>query len=198
MSLPESDASIRNMIEKIREAIARRPILRVTDAKWKVSAVLVPIFLKSGRYHLLFIQRTERVKDHKGEVSFPGGSYQKADGFLLNTALREAEEEVGLAPCDVEVLGELDDTSIVPTGYVISPFVGLIPYPYNFKLDKWETEELIQIPLEDLFNKNYFSKGTIHRDGKEFDTDCYKYRGKVIWGATYKILKQFLEIIAGL
>ena len=198
MSLPKSDASIRNMIEKIREAIARRPISRVTDAKWKVSAVLVPIFLKSGQYHLLFMQRTQRVKDHKGEISFPGGSYEKSDEFLLNTALREAEEEVGLAPCDVEVLGELDDTSIIPTNYVISPFVGLIPYPYDFKLDKWETEELIQIPFKDLCDEKFFSKGTIHAHGREFDTDCYKYGGKVIWGATYKILKQFVEIIAGL
>ena len=73
--------------------------------KMKVSAVLVPIFLKAGQYHLLFIQRTERVREHKGQISFPGGAYEKADGLLLNTALREAEEEIGLAPGDVEVLG---------------------------------------------------------------------------------------------
>ena len=91
------------MIEKIRTALAKRQILRINDSKMKVSAVLVPIFLKAGQYHLIFIQRTERVKEHKGQISFPGGAYKKADRLLLNTALREAEEEIGLAPGDVEV-----------------------------------------------------------------------------------------------
>ena len=76
----------------------QRRILHVNDSRMKVSAVLVPVFFKAGQYHLLFIQRTERVKNHKGQISFPGGAYEKADGLLLNTALREAEEEIGLAP----------------------------------------------------------------------------------------------------
>jgi 8-oxo-dGTP pyrophosphatase MutT (NUDIX family) len=143
LSLRASGATIRNVIEKLKEALAKRQVVRLSDSKMRVSAVLVPIFMKSGQYHLLFIQRTERVKEHKGQISFPGGAYEKADELLLNTALREAEEEIGLAPGDVEVLGELDDMLTVATNYVISPFVGLIPYPYKFKLDNWETEELI-------------------------------------------------------
>jgi 8-oxo-dGTP pyrophosphatase MutT (NUDIX family) len=87
----------------LREAIAKRRVLRVSDSKMKLSAVLVPIFLKAGHYHRLFIQRTEWVKEHKGQIAFPGGTYKKADGLLLNTALKEAEEEIGLAPGDVEV-----------------------------------------------------------------------------------------------
>ena len=79
MSLLASGASIKNVIEKLREALAERQILRINDSKMKVSAVLVPIFLKAGQYHLLFIQRTERVKEHKGQISFPGGAYEKAD-----------------------------------------------------------------------------------------------------------------------
>ena len=100
---------LKYVIEKLRDALAERRISRIHDQKMKVSAVLVPLFLKAGQYQLLFIQRTERVKEHKGQISFPGGAYEKADGLLLNTALREAEEEIGLTPGDVEVLGELDD-----------------------------------------------------------------------------------------
>ena len=151
LSLPASDASIKNVIEKLREVLTKRSVLHVSDSNMKVAAVLVPIFLNAGQYHLLFIQRTERVKDHKGQIAFPGGTYKNADGLLLNTALREAEEEIGLAQSDVEVLGELDDT-IVPTNYVISPFVGLIPYPYDFKLDKWEVEKLIERSLLRLYS----------------------------------------------
>ena len=196
MSLRASGASIKNMIEKLREALAERQILRINDSNIKVSAVLVPIFLKAGQYHLLFIQRTERVKEHKGQISFPGGAYEKADGLLLNTALREAKEEIGLAPDDVEVLGELDDVLTATTNYVISPFVGLIPYPYKFKLDEWETEELIRIPIANLSAKGCFSEDTIIIDGREILT-YFRYSDKIIWGATAKILKQFLEIVTG-
>ena len=93
------------MIERLRKALAQRPLSRINDPKPKVSAVLVPVFLKGGQYHLLFIQRTGRVREHKGQISFPGGAYEKADKTLLETALREAKEEIGLAPSDVEVLG---------------------------------------------------------------------------------------------
>ena len=186
------------MIEKIRTALAKRQILRINDSKMKVSAVLVPIFLKAGQYHLIFIQRTERVKEHKGQISFPGGAYKKADRLLLNTALREAEEEIGLAPGDVDVLGELDDVLTASSNYVISPFVGLIPYPYKFKPDKWETEELIEVPVTSLLVKNCFSESTVKLNGLEIDTGFYKCGDKIIWGATSKILKQFLEIFAGL
>jgi 8-oxo-dGTP pyrophosphatase MutT (NUDIX family) len=103
LSLLASDASIKNVIENIREALTKRQVLHVSDSKMKVAAVLVPIFLKAGQHHLLFIKRTEWVKEHKGQIAFPGGTYKKEDGLLLNTALREAEEEIGLAPGDVEV-----------------------------------------------------------------------------------------------
>jgi 8-oxo-dGTP pyrophosphatase MutT (NUDIX family) len=183
------------VIEKLRKALSKNTPLRISDTKVKVSAVLVPVFLKDGHYHLLFIQRTERVKEHKGQISFPGGAYEKADGLLLNTALREAEEEIGLAPGDVKVIGELDDTVTATSNYVISPFVGLIPYPYDFKLDKWETEELIEIPITFLLNKENYSEGITLQNGQEIETHFYKYGNKVIWGATSKILRQFLEIV---
>jgi 8-oxo-dGTP pyrophosphatase MutT (NUDIX family) len=196
LSLLTSGASIRNVIEKLREALAKRQVSHISDSKLRISAVLAPIFLKAGQYHLLFMQRTERVKEHKGQISFPGGAYEKADGLLLNTALREAQEEVGLAPGDVEVLGELDDMLTVATNYVISPFVGLIPYPYKFKLDNWETEELIEVPLTALMDKNCFSESKTITNGQEIEVYFYKYGDKVIWGATARILKQFLGIIA--
>ena len=185
------------MIEKLREALSERRIIRINDSKVKPSAVLVPIFLKAGQYHLIFIQRTERVKEHKGQISFPGGSYKKADGILENTALREAEEEIGLAPYDVWVLGELDDKTTFSSNYVISPFVGLIPYPYDFKPDKWETEELIEVPISTLLAKGCFCEEMIILKGREIPS-YFKLGNKVIWGATSQILEQFLEIFTRL
>jgi 8-oxo-dGTP pyrophosphatase MutT (NUDIX family) len=183
------------VIEKLRSVLAKRPVYRISDSKQRVSAVLVPLFLKDGQYYLLFIQRTERVREHKGQISFPGGAYERADKTLLNTALREAQEEIGLASGDVEVLGELDDMLTVSTNYIISPFVGLIPFPYNFELDKWETEELIEAPIAALQKKSCLSEETTITDGKEVIGYSFKYGDKVIWGATARILKQFLELV---
>jgi 8-oxo-dGTP pyrophosphatase MutT (NUDIX family) len=186
------------MIQQLREVLAKRPITRLNEPKKKISAVLVPVFLKAGKYHLLFIQRTERVRDHKGQISFPGGAYENADRTVLNTALREASEEIGLSPEDVDILGELDDALTATSNFVISPFVGLIPYPYDFKPDKWETEEILEVPLSVLQDKNNYSETTVMVSSQMPDPGCYKYGDRVIWGATSIILKQMLEIIAEL
>ena len=198
MSLPVSGASIKIVIACLRNALKEHRIQRINDSKMKKSAVLVSFYFKMGQYHLLFIQRTELVKDHKGQISFPGGAYEKEDRVLLNTALREAREEIGLVPEDVEVLGELDDITTTTSNYIISPFVGVIPYPYNFKLDKWETEELIEIPITALLAKGCFSEGIIIQNEEEINTYIFKYRDRNIWGATATILKQFLEIFSNL
>jgi 8-oxo-dGTP pyrophosphatase MutT (NUDIX family) len=186
------------MIEKLSEVLANRKALRADEPEHTPSAILMPLFKKDGQYHLLFIQRTERVKTHKGQISFPGGAYEKEDCTLLNTALRETYEEVGVSPTDVKVLGELDDMATAGGNYTITPFVGMIPYPYTFKLDEWETEELIMVPISALQDNNCFSEGTTIVDGKEVETYFYQYGKKIIWGATARILKQFLEIVENL
>jgi 8-oxo-dGTP pyrophosphatase MutT (NUDIX family) len=194
LPVPVSGANIKNVIESLSNALQERQILHIKDPNLRISAVLVPVFLKKGQYHLLFIQRTERVKYHKGQISFPGGAYEKNDGLILNTALREAEEEIGLIPKDVQILGELDDVLTATSNYIISPFVGLILYPYDFRPDKWETEELLEIPIADLQDKTCFSEGVTEYNGVEVETYFYRHGERSIWGATAKILKQFLEI----
>ena len=138
----------------------------------------------------------EKVKKHRGEISFPGGTREKGDETLLDTALRESTEEIGLLADDVEVLGELDDEVSVKTNYVISPFVGFIPWPYQFQVDGHETEETIEIPISALLN-NSSSRQDI-RDGKVVTSYFYNYEGRVIWGATARILNKFLDIFTRL
>jgi hypothetical protein len=103
-----------------------------------------------------------------------------------------------MTPSAVTVLGELDDMPTVATHYVISPFVGLIPYPYQFKLDEWETEELIEIPIAALLDKGCFSEGSMIVGEREMVSCFFRYGNKLIWGATARILKQFLGVIANL
>jgi 8-oxo-dGTP pyrophosphatase MutT (NUDIX family) len=113
------------MEKKLKQALSKRQKVYISDPRRTPSAVLIPLYKKQGEYYILFIQRTDRVKDHKGQISFPGGAYEEDDDSLLQTALREATEEVGLASEDVEVLGELDDFRTIGSGYTISPFVAL-------------------------------------------------------------------------
>jgi 8-oxo-dGTP pyrophosphatase MutT (NUDIX family) len=181
--------------KKLRQALSKRQKLHISDPRRTPSAVLIPLYKKQGEYYILFIQRTDRVRDHKGQISFPGGAYEEGDDNLLQTALREAAEEVGLAAEDVEVIGELDDYRTIGSNYVISPFVGRMPWPYQLQVDEWETEEVIEVPLSALLDKSNVSQDKDILEGEEIDQYYYHYRGKVIWGATARILNQFLGIL---
>lgn len=182
------------MKQRLRQVLSLRQKQRIVDPKRISAAVLVPIYDKEGQYYILFIKRTEWVEKHKGEISFPGGVHEEGDETLLATALRECAEEIGLVPDQVEILGELDDEVSVKTNYIISPFVALIPWPYQFKVDGKETEEIIEAPILALLNKGY-SRQSI-REGETVTKYYYHYQGRVIWGATARILNKFLDIFA--
>jgi 8-oxo-dGTP pyrophosphatase MutT (NUDIX family) len=183
------------MKEKIRQALAARTRLIVHDGDLKESAVLVPIFIKDGRCHIVFTQRTNHLEHHKGQISFPGGGRHTEDADLQVTALRESREEIGLKEEDVEVLGALDDAVTVTSRYRITPFVGLIPYPYQFIPEASEVQEIFTLPLDDLMHK---AKITIDQqvfNGQTIEVHTYETGGRIIWGATAWILSRFLEII---
>jgi len=159
------------------------------------AAVLVPLFKKGMDCHLLFTKRSEQVKYHKGEISFPGGVVDEEDSELVQTALREAFEEIGLKENDVQVIGMLDDILTI-TEFIVTPIVGLFPYPYPFKISEVEIAELIEVPLSFLLNGDCFSEREIFRGGHKEIVDAYQYGEYVIWGATARILKQFLDLIS--
>jgi 8-oxo-dGTP pyrophosphatase MutT (NUDIX family) len=183
------------MEQKLREFLAHRQKKSITDPKRMPSAVLLPIYYKEGQCHILFTRRTDNVKEHKGQISFPGGAHHGGES-LLDTALREAAEEVGLSPADVEILGELDDTATVISNYIVTPFVGVIPWPNKLRADGWETDELIEAPIAALLDKKTREDRDEVIEGKPVISYFYHYGGRVIWGATARILHQFLELYA--
>lgn len=184
------------MIQRLSQALISRQKQHLVERRRVRSAVLLPIYYREGQYYLLFIKRTEKVKNHKGQISFPGGVYSEEDRTLLNTALRESAEEIGLAPSDTEILGALDDTATITSGYVISPFVAIIPWPYQFKMNREEVEEIIEVPISVLLNKGCVPQKTKIIDGETVTSYFYHYQGNVIWGATARILNQLLDILA--
>jgi 8-oxo-dGTP pyrophosphatase MutT (NUDIX family) len=183
------------MEKKLREFMAHRRKKSINAPERIPSAVLLPIYYKEGQCYILFTQRTNNVKEHKGQISFPGGARQDGES-LLDTALREAREEIGLAPAEVEVLGELDDTATTTSNFVVTPFVGVIPWPNNLKADGWETDELIEVPIAALLDKKAREEKKEVVGGKPVTSYFYHYGDRVIWGATARILHQFLELYA--
>jgi 8-oxo-dGTP pyrophosphatase MutT (NUDIX family) len=183
------------MKEKIRQALASRTRLVVQDSNYKESAVLIPIYEKDGKCYIVFTKRTDHLAHHKGQISFPGGGRHKEDRDLQVTALRESHEEIGLKEEDVEVLGVLDDTVTETSYYRITPFVGLIPYPYEFTPEAFEVQDIFSLPIDDLMNKAKITVQDMSFGGKTIKVHTYEIGGRVIWGATAGILSRFFEII---
>jgi len=188
----------RSVNQRLRQALSLRKKQHIIDAGQVSAAVLLPIYWKQGQYYILFTKRTEQVKEHKGQISFPGGACQEGDGTLLDTALRECAEEIGLASSQVEVLGELDDVATLTSSYIISPFVALIPWPYSLKVNRWEIEEVIEVPISALLGKDSMRQDNEIVGGETVTSHFYYYQGRVIWGATARILNQFLDIFTRL
>lgn len=131
-----------------------------SDTLLKCAAVLVPLTLYKDEWHVLYTRRTDRVELHKGQVSFPGGACDEGETTPEQTALREAEEEIGLHPADVKVLGRLSQL-ITVSSFRVSPIVGVIPWPYAFKVAGFEVARVFTIPLLWLANRNNFWEFTM-------------------------------------
>lgn len=159
------------------------------------SAVLMPFFERDGRIHLLFTRRTGQVARHKGQVSFPGGVKEPGDITLLNTALRESAEEVGLDPGVVEILGVLDDVPTVSTEYVITPYVGFLNRPPAIELCREEVDCVFDVPLDKLLERGALHDECIEVEGVPRKVMAYRHDGHVIWGATARIVRQFTDIV---
>jgi len=207
--MSRSEACADDLSERIKEILTHREIKRVSAelglmAQPKVTpragqplvraGVLLPLFCKDGSYHILFTRRTDKVKRHKGEISFPGGIYDATDSDLSATALREAHEEVGLKPEDVQLLGALDEVMTL-TDFIVSPFVGLIPFPYAFVPSVEEIEEIIILPLAGFLKEGVLSEEDWTYQDKTATVYTYHCGRHIIWGATAKILRQFLNLI---
>lgn len=166
----------------------------IADWDLKPAAVLVPLFVKEGEHHLLFTKRTDNLRNHPGQISFPGGRHDDTDESLLATALRETEEEIGLKREHVEVLGELDDMMTI-TQYRITPYVGVIPYPYQFQPNTMEIERIIEVPIKLFLEPQRLEIQQRAVFKNTVDVYYYHVADEPIWGATARIVKHLLEVI---
>jgi len=159
------------------------------------ASVLLPLFIKDGHYWLLLMKRANTVEHHKSEVSFPGGVVDEKDDNLESTAKRETFEEIGVRDEDIEILGQLDDMTTITSRFIVHPFVGIVPFPYEFNLNRSEVDHLIEVPLQFFLDPSQPQTFSMHYKGDTFETPAFIYEGIVIWGATERILENFISVI---
>ena len=169
-------------------------VYKYADVRYRHAAVLIPLFFKNGEVHLLFTKRTDKVETHKGQISFPGGMADKSDDKLRETALRETWEEMGIKSSDIKLLGKTDKF-LTNTNFMVTPYVGHFPYPYEFKISEDEIERVIEVPLSQLIKPEIFEIKPWVRDGIKWNIHYYNYNGDVIWGVTGFLLSNFFQIV---
>lgn len=178
--------------ERLRAILGDRPKVTAELDGRVPAAVLILIFERGGEPWIVFTRRTEHVKVHKGEISFPGGARDREDADMRATALRETWEEIGLDPRVVEIVGELDDFPTFVSNYVVTPFVGVIPPPEAYIHSEIEVLEVLELPVRELVDglrvEDWRDRG---RDHPMF---FFEARGHTVWGVTGYILAGFLTI----
>ena len=173
----------------------RRPRVPPAGADSRRAAVLVPVLLEPEGARLVYTVRRGDLQDHAGQISFPGGGMDPADGSLRETALREAEEEIDLSPDLVEVVGELEEMYIPPSDFRVSPFVGLLPPEAEMVLAPDEVEAIFTVSLDELMAPETFRRVLWRRDGRDYEVPVFAVQGppqRNIWGATAAITASLL------
>ena len=181
--------------DALKRVLSSRQKSSAADPSMSPAAVLLLLYPKDGEYCILLNKRSEEVEYHKGEISFPGGVRDPEDRDFQETALREAQEEMGIDPEDVTVLGELDDV-VTRTGFAVRVFVGTIPYPYPLSPSSREIAEVLEVPIRELSEPANLREEACWADGEVSRSYCYAYGEHLIFGATARIVTQFLELLA--
>jgi len=197
-SIMDNNDKTPEIIREILNARTPAPVQESEGEERIHAAVLMPLFLDNGAYHLIFTKRADSVESHKGQISFPGGLVDDKDESFLDTALREADEEIGLLKEDIAVLGRIDDIQTKSTNFIVHSFVGVIPPSYDFRINPDEVEKIIRVPLSVFFSDDpRYKKEEAEFQGVIYPGTAWQYRSDVIWGATARIMINFIDNLGG-
>jgi len=154
----------------------------------------MPILPHGEEFCFLLTKRTDKVETHKGQISFPGGIEEKSDSNLLQTALRETWEEIGLAPEEIHILGEFDEYLSI-TGLIVTPFAAYVRGPLNLSPNPDEVDEILRVPFSIFQDGSTLRIETRVRQGVERKVYFYNFQGKEVWGFTAQIVRDLLQLV---
>lgn len=161
----------------------------------KQAGVLILLFPYENNLATVFMQRNTYPGPHSGQISFPGGKYEPGDENIINTALREAKEEIGIDIKSIKVIGQISSLYILASNFNVIPVIGYTKETPDFIIDKSEVEKTIIIKINDFYNPENLSSIEFTWEDEIIETPCFKIGNNIIWGATAMILSEFLEII---
>lgn len=181
--------------DRIATVLQSRLPKNLTGERYKPAAVLIPIQERDDGDHIVLTKRAEQLNHHRGQVAFPGGRVDADDRGDLEAALRESHEEIGIEPSHVRVLGRLDQVTAA-YDFVVTPFVGIIPPFYEFRLNPAETEAVFSVPIAALLEPNCVTLAD-HLSSHGEPVYHFYFNGWDIWGATARMITQFLDLVYG-
>ncbi len=161
----------------------------------KESAVIVPFIELNGKWYLIFEKKAKDNSKHAGQMAFPGGSKDTSDRSYLDTAIRETCEEISVCKNDLEILGEIEPTITLSSNFVIYPFAAIVWKKPPFKINRSEVEKLVFVPLSYLLEQFPFETKVVIINGVKKETKTIEYDGEIIWGASARILNNFLPLL---
>ena len=181
--------------KELAEVLSARGFTKLDDRGYRRGAVLMILYPKGDDIRIIFTVRSMRVSRHKGEAAFPGGEREEGDKDLLDTALRETYEEIGLGVPRDQVLGRLDDCLVRGSKFIVTPFVAFLNKEPKVSPNPIEVSDVIAVPLSMLMAPGALEEGVVTWRGKELRVPFFRYGRYKIWGATERILRGFLEIV---
>lgn len=165
-------------------------------AGYRESAVLVLFYPINEIPHIVFILRQSYDGVHSAQVGFPGGKKELDDDDLIQTALREANEELRILPEEVSILGHLSELYVPPSNFLISPFIGYSETQPDFIKDEYEVAEVIEVPLKDILGNEYLTSTTINLpNGVKLKVPCFQFNDRIVWGATAMIVQELIDLL---
>ena len=187
------------MREDVRRLLGvYEPIEQRPDPPLPPAGVMLILHERPSGPHIIFQKRTDSVRDHKGQISFPGGATDPEDESVLQTALRETHEEIGVDPRHIDVLGQLDDMVTI-SNFLVTPFVGWLDrFPYLWRFSDHEVAYLLEVPLAHLRDPRNLIPDRRVINGREYEFQSYQFGDDLIWGATARMLGNFLDVLQGL
>ena len=161
------------------------------------SAVMILLFPENGKLKTVFIKRSEYEGVHSGQISFPGGKYEQTDKTFEDTALRETNEEIGVAQDKIEIIGQLSDFYIPPSNFLVKVFVGYSDHKPLYIPDKKEVQSVVEVNLEELYDSRIITEKEFYSNflKLKINAPAYSINGVEIWGATAMIVSELLDVL---